>query len=529
VELLTVHVDGVAVDTGPPRRPDPPEDAGCVDADDAVVAGVGVTPSDADPTGSAVAVARTVRERATHLSADAVVLLPAPALVATSDASATARTLATVERWLRATVPVPAAPDESSVDVARASAGYHLAVEGSVRGHPHAVRRHRVPPDPPPTAPATPGGDAPTWRRVEPSGDESATDASPSDPPTDPTPLATDRLDAVPGLYREGTWLPGGVAARRAVVDAALDAFGTAGPEGDDWHEGDPLLIERGEGAGPPWREAPSTGTDDRPATCWIERSAPASGRPTVHVATADPAAAFATACDALATVLDRLDVDPVATVRGSDHAVDVAAAFDRPVLAGPEPPGDGRVDVSVTDAVAGLPVGRAWIDSRSPAVVGAAVGPPAAVLAATHAAAAAADRPLPARLAPTTVRLVPVADRHRDGCLALVDALRAGGVRADCDDRARTVAARLERVDAERLPYHAVVGDRELDGDAAAESVALPVVGPDGDQETWTVDDLVSDVAAATAAFPGRNPPAVPRRVSTVVGSQLPFTRRTA
>ncbi|PSQ46514.1 hypothetical protein BRD19_12150 [Halobacteriales archaeon SW_7_65_23] len=101
-------------------------------------------------------------------------------------------------------------------------------------------------------------------------------------------------------------------------------------------------------------------------------------------------------------------------------------------------------------------------------------VGPLERATATVGAMATTRDPPrLPTWLAPTQVRLVPTdPDEFRERCREIAAALEANGVRVDVDDRDLSVGERLDRADADWLPYDAVVGGREADGKTLAVTV---------------------------------------------------------
>jgi threonyl-tRNA synthetase len=106
----------------------------------------------------------------------------------------------------------------------------------------------------------------------------------------------------------------------------------------------------------------------------------------------------------------------------------------------------------------------------------------------------------IPTWLAPTQVRLIPVDGDHVATCDDAVDDLTAAGVRADVDERPLPVGDRLDRADDERVPYFAVVGEREGDGEP------LPVTDrATGRERTMDVDELAATVREATNGFPSR------------------------
>jgi threonyl-tRNA synthetase len=67
-----------------------------------------------------------------------------------------------------------------------------------------------------------------------------------------------------------------------------------------------------------------------------------------------------------------------------------------------------------------------------------------------------------PAWLAPVQVRVVPVAEAHREAADELLGAFRLAGVRADVDRRDETLGKRIRDAELQELPYVVVWGDRE-------------------------------------------------------------------
>jgi threonyl-tRNA synthetase len=67
----------------------------------------------------------------------------------------------------------------------------------------------------------------------------------------------------------------------------------------------------------------------------------------------------------------------------------------------------------------------------------------------------------LPVWLSPTQVRIIPVAERHRE---AAEEVALMIGCRADIDDRDETVGKKIRDAGMEWIPYVAVLGDEELE-----------------------------------------------------------------
>lgn len=70
----------------------------------------------------------------------------------------------------------------------------------------------------------------------------------------------------------------------------------------------------------------------------------------------------------------------------------------------------------------------------------------------------------LPLWLSPEHVRIVPIADRHNAYGQELVGRLRDAGMRADVDDRPERMNAKVRAAELMKIPYIAIVGDREAE-----------------------------------------------------------------
>jgi len=158
--------------------------------------------------------------------------------------------------------------------------------------------------------------------------------------------------------------------------------------------------------------------------------------------------------------------------------------------------------------------VERGDVGGPSVLVHAAPIGDVEGSIAALATRAAASERGgLPIWLAPTQVRLVPIDDRHVDFCddaaMELYEeGVRGEGVRADVDTRDATVGERLDRAARERVPYVAVVGDRELE-----EGVFPVTVFETGREERLSVDGLRERVLAECEGRFGLEE-SLPRRV---------------
>jgi threonyl-tRNA synthetase len=89
-----------------------------------------------------------------------------------------------------------------------------------------------------------------------------------------------------------------------------------------------------------------------------------------------------------------------------------------------------------------------------------------------------------PVWLAPEQVRVIPISDAQNEPARLLVARLKAAGLRAQVDDRSETLNYRIREGEMQKVPYMAVIGQREAESD----SLALRVRGAGKKQEVMPV-----------------------------------------
>jgi threonyl-tRNA synthetase len=94
-----------------------------------------------------------------------------------------------------------------------------------------------------------------------------------------------------------------------------------------------------------------------------------------------------------------------------------------------------------------------------------------------------------PLWLAPEQVRVLPIADAQIEAARAVHDALRAAGIRSWLDERSETLSYKIRDGELHKVPYMAVVGQRE----AEAGTVAVRVRGAGKKQEIVPLADFVA------------------------------------
>ena len=97
--------------------------------------------------------------------------------------------------------------------------------------------------------------------------------------------------------------------------------------------------------------------------------------------------------------------------------------------------------------------------------------------------------------LAPVQVRLIPVAEIHREAVQELRQRLDEEGFRVDVDQREETLGKRIREAELEKIPFTIVYGDRESD-----ESLAVRERG--GDQSTLSLSALLERFRAELATI---------------------------
>jgi threonyl-tRNA synthetase len=75
----------------------------------------------------------------------------------------------------------------------------------------------------------------------------------------------------------------------------------------------------------------------------------------------------------------------------------------------------------------------------------------------------------LPTWLSPVQAIVIPIADRHNDYGSQLRQRLIRAGIRAEIDKRSERMNAKIREAQLQKIPYMLVVGDREIEADAAA------------------------------------------------------------
>jgi threonyl-tRNA synthetase len=97
-----------------------------------------------------------------------------------------------------------------------------------------------------------------------------------------------------------------------------------------------------------------------------------------------------------------------------------------------------------------------------------------------------------PVWLAPEQVRVIPISDAQNEPARALAARLKGAGLRVHVDDRSETLNYRIREGEMQKVPYMAVIGQREAESD----SLALRVRGAGKKQEVMPVAGFLERIA---------------------------------
>jgi threonyl-tRNA synthetase len=97
-----------------------------------------------------------------------------------------------------------------------------------------------------------------------------------------------------------------------------------------------------------------------------------------------------------------------------------------------------------------------------------------------------------PVWLAPEQVRVIPISDAQAEAARGLAARLKSAGLRVHVDDRTETLNYRIREGELQKVPYMAVVGQREAESD----SLALRVRGAGKKQEVMPVAALLERIS---------------------------------
>ena len=96
-----------------------------------------------------------------------------------------------------------------------------------------------------------------------------------------------------------------------------------------------------------------------------------------------------------------------------------------------------------------------------------------------------------PVWLAPTQVKLLPIADRHLDYTYEIKRQLESKGMRVELDDRNEKIGYKIREARLQKVPYMLIIGDNE----AQNGQVSVRRRGEDGDLGAMSAEDFIAKI----------------------------------
>jgi len=93
-----------------------------------------------------------------------------------------------------------------------------------------------------------------------------------------------------------------------------------------------------------------------------------------------------------------------------------------------------------------------------------------------------------PMWLAPTQVKILPIADRHLDYAYDIKKQMEAKGMRVELDDRNEKIGYKIREARLQKVPYMLIIGDSEVENNA----VSVRRRGEDGDLGAMPAEDFI-------------------------------------
>ncbi len=102
-----------------------------------------------------------------------------------------------------------------------------------------------------------------------------------------------------------------------------------------------------------------------------------------------------------------------------------------------------------------------------------------------------------PTWLAPVQVRILPIADTHREYAIKLKEQLEDIGIRVELDEREEKIGYKIREAQLQKIPYMLIIGDKEVE----AKSVGVRS-RKDGDIGQMSIEDFINKIKEEERTF---------------------------
>jgi hypothetical protein len=90
--------------------------------------------------------------------------------------------------------------------------------------------------------------------------------------------------------------------------------------------------------------------------------------------------------------------------------------------------------------------------------------------------------------IAPTQVKILPIADRHNEFCEKLMNAMKDQGIRCEMDTRTEKTGYKIREAQLQKIPYMLVIGDNEVN-----DNIISVRSRDEGDMGTFNPDEFIA------------------------------------
>ena len=105
-----------------------------------------------------------------------------------------------------------------------------------------------------------------------------------------------------------------------------------------------------------------------------------------------------------------------------------------------------------------------------------------------------------PTWLAPTQVKILPIADSHKEYAKKVREALMLKGIRTELDDRNEKIGYKIREAQLEKVPYMLIIGNKEMENEEVLNQFGKMYIESVRDNSLHTLDNILNGGAKASS-----------------------------
>ena len=102
-----------------------------------------------------------------------------------------------------------------------------------------------------------------------------------------------------------------------------------------------------------------------------------------------------------------------------------------------------------------------------------------------------------PTWLSPVQVKILPIADAHKEYAEKVLEELDNNGIRAELDERQEKIGYKIREAQLQKIPYMLIIGDKEVQANAVGVRSRK-----DGDIGAMRVEDFINKIEEEIKTF---------------------------